>query len=243
MQREAAANTGRSSRTQKFQAPRRSSPRMAVRSKVFDYVLPISVKGKTRFEVSMTSANTGKADRVRLRRRSGRSGVKRKASAGDGVDLVWASQRAVFNPALGATTTTRPYGMPPIIPSALSRPLCGTLRKAPSGSANVTKTYFFPNGLRGGTHRPFFQQTYQPSLCNCPPPPTIPHPQRAFSGGRRSGFGKFRNVSFHLFKIGLSGVFLSLTFLAAPVIYCERTFLLIAFDAAQCSYLHGVDQP
>ncbi|TBU35831.1 FUN14 family-domain-containing protein [Dichomitus squalens] len=113
--------------------------------------------------------------------------------------------------------------MSPIIPSLLSRPLCGTLRKVPLGCipSSITKTYFTPNGLRGGTHRPFFHHTFQPSLCNCPPPPTIPRPRRAFSHTSKRSFGTYTNAPLYFLKIGFSGVLLSLTFLAAPVIYCE----------------------
>ncbi|KAI1794498.1 FUN14 family-domain-containing protein [Ganoderma leucocontextum] len=116
--------------------------------------------------------------------------------------------------------------MLPVIPSLLSRPLCGTLRKTPSGCvsrASVTKTYFTPNGLRGGTHRPFVHHTFQPSLCHCPPPPTIPRPQQRFSAGRRRSSEGFHHIPLYFIKLGACGALLSLTFLAAPVIYCDST--------------------
>ncbi|PIL24127.1 hypothetical protein GSI_13879 [Ganoderma sinense ZZ0214-1] len=118
--------------------------------------------------------------------------------------------------------------MSPIIPtSLLARSFCGTLRKVPSGScvsrAGVTKTYFTPNRLRGGTHRPFVHHTFHPSLCHCPPPPTIPRPQYRSAGGRKHSRQGFHQLPLYIIKLGTWGALLSITFLAAPVIYCDST--------------------
>ncbi|KAI0709382.1 FUN14 family-domain-containing protein [Earliella scabrosa] len=101
--------------------------------------------------------------------------------------------------------------MLPILPSLLSRPLCGTVRRAPCLPApysGVTKTYFTPNRAGCGcARRPYVQYTRSSSLSNQPRSPA----------GPRGQISEARCI----FRIVMGGVGLALTFLAAPVIYCD----------------------
>ncbi|KAI0748265.1 FUN14 family-domain-containing protein [Daedaleopsis nitida] len=84
-----------------------------------------------------------------------------------------------------------------------------------SPQSRATKTFFTPNGMGGCALRPYVNYARAPA-CTLSRPPTSP----AISGSMLRD-KQFLSVSSHLLKIAMGGVALSLTFLAAPVLYCD----------------------
>ncbi|RPD66284.1 hypothetical protein L226DRAFT_609153 [Lentinus tigrinus ALCF2SS1-7] len=98
--------------------------------------------------------------------------------------------------------------MQPVLPSLLCRPVCGTIRRTPHVSSR--KAFFTPNFNRGGcTFRPYAHSARAPS------PPFPDFTSKEFKReARRAWAGAF-------VKLSITGVGLAVTFLAAPIIYCD----------------------
>ncbi|KAI0720951.1 FUN14 family-domain-containing protein [Cerioporus squamosus] len=105
--------------------------------------------------------------------------------------------------------------MLPVLPSLLSRQVYGTLRRTPCASSpSSTKAFFSPNFHRGGcTLRPYVHSARPPSSSLASPPRSA---AAAFS---RKEF--YRAWAGGIMKLGFAGVGLALTFLAAPILYCD----------------------
>ncbi|KAI0807441.1 FUN14 family-domain-containing protein [Fomes fomentarius] len=102
--------------------------------------------------------------------------------------------------------------MLPTLPSLMSRPLMGTVRRAPSmssPSAGVPTSYFTPN-RSGPVRRPYVHVAPVPFSARFMPPSSSAH-----KAAQR------RNTARYVLRYAAGGVGLALTFLAAPIIYCD----------------------
>lgn len=117
-----------------------------------------------------------------------------------------------------------PSAMFPTLPSLLSRPYASTVFRVPrvtvtKGSTAVSKNYFTANGARGCTHPSYLYCARGPSPA-ISPIPIATHEQVPLN---RKG------DSCYLLRVGVAGVGLALTFLAAPVLYCDRTWFIVRY--------------
>lgn len=101
------------------------------------------------------------------------------------------------------------------LPSLMSRPLMGTVRRAPSmssPSAGVPTNYFTPNRSGPGCiRRPYVHVALVPFSARIMPPHSLAH-----KAAQR------RKAALYVLRYAAGGVGLALTFLAAPILYCDR---------------------